>query len=162
MSYQLVKINDENLSTILDYFTNNFFIGTSKPEALSEGQIRELIIKSNKSYIVFRDKKREGLLLLEKDRFDEDAIFMNIRFNNMALLNDECIEVYNTILTYLNDYDKVKMKIYDFDIEGKKMCEKLKFNIEAILIKHTYKNYAYHDVLIFSKIKNKESGRVDL
>lgn len=156
MKIEFREAEERNFGSITRLFQDSkFFFDTKRPESLSEGNIRKLIFKRNKRVLmIFCEDTLQGLVSFVKDQIDNEAVLLGLRMKDMDLLLNNANEIYGHLEDFISSYKRIKMKIYDFDFSGKKLCELLSFNAEAALKDHVYKNNCYHDLIIYSKKVN--------
>lgn len=152
----IIKVNEINDTYSPDIFRlfeeTSFFFKTKRPETMNEGMINQLVFNSNqKVFGIFSDEMLIGLIGLEEDAIDCDSVYTHIRCNKMNLLLDNIEYIDNRIKSIIRKYKYQKIRVYDFDCEGKKLCESLSFEIEAVFNKHIYKKNEYHNVIVYVK-----------
>lgn len=156
MLLELKKADTCSLEYIHELFENNeFYFGTKRPETLTEGHIRRIVLDFYETtYSIFYKKKLEGLIGLKKDDFNMESLNINIRCRDMNLILNNLGQLNDWLINLQKGYKYLKTFVFDFDNYGKILYNNLSFQKEAILKEHTFKFNKYHDVIIFSKKTN--------
>ena len=153
LEIKIIEADNYNFPSIVKlYEDKEFFFKSKRPESLFEGNIKELVLNnSDKAFLIYCNNKLEGLVSIEEDEIEKNSIFINLRLKDMNLILDNGESFNNLLFDISREYGIIKMRIFDFDEIGKKVCKELQFNIEAILKDHIYKNNKYNNLLIYSK-----------